>query len=112
MQEREQRTEIVTATLPDGKEIRVRAVALGGLQRVGNIPIPFKEVTDIVGSVSTSIVSALKQAKPRKASIEFGLEVAVEAGKLTALLVNGSSTATLKIALEWGEIDDDDTSLS
>lgn len=108
MQDREPRTQIVTATLSDGTEMRIRAVALGGLQQVGNIPIPFKEVTDIVGSISTSIVTALKQAKPRKASVEFGLEVAVDTGKLTALLVSGSSTATLKIALEWSEIAGDD----
>ena len=32
------------------------------------------------------------------ASVEFGLEIAVEAGKLTALLVEAGGTATLKIA--------------
>jgi hypothetical protein len=41
--------------------------------------------------------------KPHKASVEFGLEVALEAGQLTALLVKGSGTSNLKITLEWSE---------
>ena len=61
--------------------------------------------TDIPGGVEGAAggVAALKKAKPKKASVEFGLEIAVEAGKLTALLMESSGTATLKIALEWGE---------
>jgi hypothetical protein len=49
------------------------------------------------------LTTALKKVKPKKASVEFGLEVAVESGKLTTLLVKGTGTANLKIALEWGE---------
>jgi hypothetical protein len=45
----------------------------------------------------------LEKVKPKKASVEFGLEVAVESGKLTTLLVKGASTANLKITLERGE---------
>ena len=38
---------------------------------------------------------------PTRASVEFGVEVAVDAGKLTALLVNGNTTGSLKVTLEW-----------
>lgn len=33
--------------------------------------------------------------------MEFGLEVALESGQLTAVLVKGSAKANLKITLEW-----------
>ncbi len=107
MQEREEPTELVPVQLPDGKRIYVQAVAQGGLEQVGNIPIPFKEVADVIESISTSIVNALKKAKPSKATVEFGLEIGLESGHLTTLLVKGTSTATLKIVLEWSEIEKD-----
>jgi Trypsin-co-occurring domain 1 len=63
----------------------------------------FKEVTDAVEGIAESFVTTLRKVKPRKASVEFGLEVALEAGHLTALLVKGSGASNLKITLEWGE---------
>lgn len=111
MQDPEQRTELVPVQLADGKRIYVQAVTQGGLEQVGNIPLPFKEVADVIESISTSIVKALKKAKPRKAIVEFGLEIGLESGQLTTLLVKGTSTANLKIALEWGDIENDDIPL-
>lgn len=49
------------------------------------------------------MLSALEKVKPRSASVEFGLEVSFEEGKLTALLVQGSGTASVNITLQWGE---------
>jgi len=47
----------------------------------------------------------LKEIKPRSGSLEFGVQVAVQSGKLTALIVQGTATANLKITLQWGEPD-------
>ncbi len=44
---------------------------------------------------------AKQRVGPSKGSVEFGVEVGVEAGQLTALIVKGSGTANLKIALHW-----------
>ena len=38
-----------------------------------------------------------------------GVQVGIESGKLTALLVKGTGNANLKITLEWGEITEDMT---
>jgi hypothetical protein len=64
----------------------------------------FKEVTDAIEGIAESVVCTLQKVKPRKACVEFGIEVALESGQLTALLVKGSGTSNLKITLEWGEI--------
>lgn len=63
----------------------------------------FKQVVDAIEGIAESLVTTLEKVKPRKASIEFGLQVALESGKLTALLVKGTGTSNLKILLEWGE---------
>jgi len=47
------------------------------------------------------MTAALARVKPDKAIVEFGVDVAVEGGGLTALLVKGKGTATLTVTLEW-----------
>lgn len=96
------RQELIPVKLANGSEIRVAATILGGEEDVAFKLLSFDEVTNTIEGIAGSLNAALQKVKPKKASVEFGLEVAVESGKLTSLLVNGSGTATLKITLEWG----------
>ena len=96
------RQELIPVTLANGAKIRVAATVLGGEEDVAFKLLSFEEVTKTIEGIADSLQPALQKVKPKKASVEFGLEVAVESGKLTSLLVNGSGTATLKITLEWG----------
>ena len=103
MEDEANKTEVVKALLADGTSISIQATSLGGEERVAfGIP-PFKEVTDTVEALANAIVTTLKKVKPRAASVEFGVQVGIESGKLTALLVKGTGNANLKITLEWGE---------
>ena|ERR1700686_4183719 len=104
----EGRSEIISAELEEGISISIQATPLGGQELVGALPGPhvFKEVTDTVESLARAMVGTLKKVKPRTATVEFGLQIGVESGKLTALLVKGTGNANLKITLEWGEISD------
>ena len=99
----EEKIEVVKAELANGTIIHIQATALGGDEEVGFAVPSFKYVTDAIEGIAGSIVTTLQKVKPHKASVEFGLEVALEAGQLTALLVKGSGTSNLKITLEWGE---------
>jgi hypothetical protein len=100
----ETRTEIIKAELANGAIVHIQATALGGEEEVAFTLPSFKEVTDAIEGIAESVVTALQKVKkPKKANVEFGLEVALESGQLTALLVKGSGTANLKIMLEWGE---------
>ncbi|MBT2441850.1 hypothetical protein J7E93_17375 [Streptomyces sp. ISL-36] len=47
------------------------------------------------------IGDALHQAAPHRATVEFGCELALDAGGLTALIVKGSAGASLRVTLEW-----------
>jgi hypothetical protein len=96
-------TKLVDTTLPGGGTVTVRAVDLGGPQDVGiSDKVPFDDVTDAIRKVGTSIVEALKDVGPKKATVEFGLEVAVKGGKLVSLLTDAEGKATFSVTLEWG----------
>jgi hypothetical protein len=101
------KTEIVKAALDNGTTILIEAISLGGEERIGYGISSFKEVTDAVEGIAQAVVTTLKKVKPQQASVEFGVEIGVESGQLTALLVKGTGTANLKITMQWGAINDD-----
>jgi hypothetical protein len=81
----------------------VQAASLGGIEDVVDISkvIPFKEVIDTIKSIAQDVRTSITSAHPHKASVEFGIEVGIESGALSALLVKGTSTGNLKVTLEW-----------
>ncbi len=98
MQER-----VVKVKLSNGEILNVKATVLAGEQDIGAKEISFERISGIVEGLSGDLMKALKKAKPKKASIEFGIEFGAESGQLTAILVKGTGTASLKITLGWGE---------
>lgn len=96
---------IISMAVDDDSFVKVRATVLGGEQDVANITelIQFKEVTNIIEKIAESTTATFNKVKPDKASVEFGIEIAIEAGVATALIVKGSGTGNLKITLEWGK---------
>jgi hypothetical protein len=78
----------------------VETTVLGGEEDVSFRVQSFQGVIDANESISSAMDAAVQKIKLDKASVEFGLEMAIESGELTALLVKGSGTANLKISLE------------
>jgi Trypsin-co-occurring domain 1 len=97
------RQQIVPVQLPDQVKIQVEATVLGGEEDVSFRVQSFQGVIDAIESIASAMDTAVQKIKPDKASVEFGLEMAIESRELTALLVKGSGTANLKISLEWGK---------
>jgi hypothetical protein len=95
--------QLIPVQLDGGVKVHVEATVLGGEEDVAFKLFSFQGVTDAIEAIATAVDAAMQKVKPKKASIEFGVEVAVESGQLTTLLVKGSGTANFKIALEWGE---------
>lgn len=50
---------------------------------------------------------AIQKARPKKVTVtvKFGMELAIESGQLTAVIVKGSGKANLEITLEWERSD-------
>lgn len=53
--------------------------------------------------IPLELSGVLQEVKPDKATIKFGLEIAIESGQITTLIVKGSSKANLEITLEWSK---------
>jgi hypothetical protein len=98
----ELQSRIISVELADGTSVKVEATPIGD-RKINFHTRPFSEVTDTIESLSKEIAEALHKVKPDRCSVKFGIEIGIESGKLTALLVKGTSTANLEITLEWGQ---------
>jgi hypothetical protein len=95
-------THVESVLLPDGARLQIEVRAPSGYQEVGALDaLSFDSVTKALESLGTSLSGALARMKPDKAAIEFGMEIAVEAGKLTTLICQGKTTANFTVKLEW-----------
>jgi Trypsin-co-occurring domain 1 len=99
----EARTETIETELENGQHIHVEAVALRGEEVLADF-LPFEEVTNAIEGIAKTVVATLEKVKPHKATVEFGIQIAIDSGKLTAVVVKGDATANLKITLEWEEL--------
>lgn len=99
---KEKTAEPIPVELADGTLIHIEATPIGE-EEVGFDIRPFREVTAAIEGIASSLTEALQKVKPNKATVEFGLEMALSSGQLTAVIVQGSGTANLKITLEWSQ---------
>lgn len=54
-----------------------------------------------VGELAKQLREHLKKVTPAKTTIEFGVSIGIESGKLAALIAKGSAEANLTVKLEW-----------
>ncbi len=94
------RSETVPVQLPNGTIIKVE-VAQTGREDVGFDVKPFEPVAEAIEGVVQMIAVPIKKVGPNKATVKFGMELAIESGQLTAVIVKGSGKANLEITLEW-----------
>jgi hypothetical protein len=98
---------IFRASLADGTIVYIQATSLGGEEEVAFTIPSFEDVAHSIESIATSLGAAIKKAKPKKAAVEFGVEITLESGRLMTLMAKGTENANLKITLEWGEENND-----
>jgi len=61
----------------------------------------FSDFSNTVGKIASETLKPLKQINAKKLTIKMGMNIGVESGKLTALLVEGSANANIEITIEW-----------
>lgn len=98
----ESRSKIISVKVKENVTVLVEARSLGGEQEVSDKLFDFQSVADAIEAITESIAATINKVQPKKATIEFGVEVTVKSGKLTALIVEGEGKGNLKITLEWG----------
>lgn len=96
----ESRSNTVPVQLPNGAIVKVE-VASTGREDVGFDVKQFQPVADAIQGVVQMIAAPIQKVKPKKASVKFGMELAIESGQLTAVIVRGSGKGNLEILLEW-----------
>ncbi|HEY4387042.1 MAG TPA: CU044_2847 family protein [Ktedonobacteraceae bacterium] len=96
----------VRIPLENGSVIYIETEHASGEEKVGIFhTTSFKEVTGAIEGIADALVATFKKVKPSGASVEFGVDVGIESGHLTTLLVKGTANATLKITLTWGTVE-------
>jgi hypothetical protein len=96
----ESRSNTVPVQLPNGAIVKVE-VASTGREDVGFDVKQFQPVADAIEGMVQMIAAPIQKVKPKKASVKFGMELAIESGQLTAVIVRGSGKGNLEILLEW-----------
>jgi hypothetical protein len=96
----ESRSDTVPVQLPNGAIAKFE-VTTTGREDVGFDSKQFQPVADAIEGVVQMIAAPLQKVKPKKATVKFGMELAIESGELTAVIVKGSGKANLEITLEW-----------
>jgi hypothetical protein len=96
----ESRGSTVPVELPNGAIVQVE-VASTGREDVAFDVKQFQPVADAIEGVVQMIAAPIQKVKPKKATVKFGMELAIEAGQLTAVIVKGSGKGNLEITLEW-----------
>lgn len=96
----ESRGDTVPVQLPNGAIVKVE-VSSTGREDVGFDVKQFQPVADAIEGFVQMIAAPIQKVQPKKASVKFGMELAIESGQLTAVIVKGSGKGNLEILLEW-----------
>jgi hypothetical protein len=100
----ESRSSTVPVQLPNGETVKFE-VTQTGREDVGFDPKQFQPVAEAIEGVVQMIAAPPQKVRQKKASVKFGMELAIESGQLTAVIVKGSGKANLEITLEWERSD-------
>jgi hypothetical protein len=97
------RRRLIETTLPSGQSMLVWATIAPSTeeQDIAALDYDFQPVLDTMGHLAGALRQSLSTLLPSKATVEFGVDIAAESGKLTALLVGGSAAAHVTVTLEW-----------
>jgi hypothetical protein len=96
-------TERVPVKLSNGEVIQVE-VTSSGSENVGfGSTKNFSNISKMLEGLVEEISGTLHKVNPSKATVKFGMEIAVESGQLTAILIKGTGKSNLEITLEWSK---------
>lgn len=95
------RREIAPIQLPNGDIVHAEITVLSSEEQVAFSHLKLDQIRSVLEGVATVVSSSVDKLRPSRTTVEVSLELAVEGGKLTALIAQGSAKASLKVTLEW-----------
>ncbi|MEU8662790.1 CU044_2847 family protein [Actinoplanes philippinensis] len=94
--------EAIPVRLDGETVIKIDTVAgAGGEEDIAHRLPTFDGFAVALSKIAASVRSGLEQVQPARAVVEFGVDVSLEAGQLTAMIVKGSGTAHVTVTMEW-----------
>lgn len=95
--------EVIPVELANGTIIKFETSQKAtGPQDVSSLKaLPLNGITGAIQEIISDLKETIDKVKPNKASVKFGVEVAVDSGNLTALIVKSAGKGNLEITLEW-----------
>jgi len=91
----------INVLLEDGTSIQIESMRPVRQQVSTTSSKSISKVMHTVTALAKEMKSSFELTNSRKTIIEIGLDITLESGDLTALIVKGSSTANFKITFEW-----------
>ena len=98
--------EIFEARLTPDMVVSVEAFADSESDVARSQILDFNSVAAEIGALAKVITRPIADLRPSHVTVEFGCSLRAQAGQLTALLVNGSADASIKVSLEWDNRND------
>ena len=95
------KTKTVKVQVDEETAIFVEARVIPGEGEVSGRMQKFEQVAGAIEKVTGMLTKAWETAGPSRASVELNLEFAWQAGELLAMFVQGSTSTSRKITLEW-----------
>ena len=93
----------IVVTLPNGASALVEVDERGapGETMVAARAYTMDGVREAIEGYCGVVLAAMKVVSPSNCDVEMAFKIATEAGALTALLVNGTAEASIKVTLTW-----------
>ncbi|OQS15520.1 hypothetical protein B0T36_09750 [Nocardia donostiensis] len=98
-------THIERVEMPDGTVIHARVDESARTSTGVDVGLRDRFKLETLGptirSVASSVHASVDGLKPNRISVEFGLELSLDAGRVVAVLASGGAKASLKVQLDW-----------
>ncbi len=95
------RVQLIEMKLDDGTEFYVKMFAPPSESEVSLHKASFEEAMKAIEGIGKRLNQVWRTIQPGKASVELGIDFTWQTGKVMAVLVDSSTTASMKITLEW-----------
>lgn len=101
---------MIRVEMPDGTPVWARVSGGGELAEpgtysdigsAGGFAVRVENLESLVTGVAGSLAGAARAARPDEVSVQFGIELASKAGRVVALLADGSAKSAITITLTW-----------
>jgi hypothetical protein len=93
---------IIEVQIDESTNAQIEVQIAGNQEEDVAFKVPkFDDVVQVIASIGKKLDESVSSLNPSKVTFEFGLSFALNAGTLTAVILDGKSESSIKVKLEW-----------